>query len=321
MVVQIDPQGKVAQVKLPAEVTPVVGKCITDELAKLPFVSSPEGLTAGAHYSFQIAHEGAGEAVGEKEAGKAVAVEDTGPVIDPAANRLFYHQTAFTTPRKKVRLTLVDAGNINLSVGVSDYFDITVNTMPPVMVWGLGLFPKVAFNLHDKVRLGFIPSFGLFFFMPDTELLWLMYGLTPVMSIGSEDYCFNISLHVMGFSWWAPDDSSYIVGEGGHNGFLTLVPGIGGSIRLTRHMKLNIELMAPQVARVWGDNEWNEDFRLLDGVNTINGKLWFIMIGLRIFGKRFYGDVGMAWAVFPGWWEFQMFMPMGWPVFSFGVQI
>ena len=292
--------------------------CITQELANLPFVQSPEGLTAGAHYTIEIEREKGGEAVQEGATDSEVS---TAPAGDPASNRLFYHQTAFTTPRKKVRLTLVDAGNMHLSVGVSDYFDVTINTMPPIFVWGLGLFPKVAFNVHDKVRLGFIPSFGFFFFMPETDMLWLMYGLTPVMSIGSEDYCFNISLHVMGFSWWASEDSAYIVGEGGHNGFVTLVPGIGGSIRLTRNMKLNIELMAPQLAYAWGDNEWNEDLRLLDGVNTINGKLWFIMIGLRIFGKRFYGDVGMAWAIFPGWWDFQMFMPMGWPVFSFGVQI
>ena len=195
---------------------------------------------------------------------------------------------------------------------MSDHFDINVNTMPPIFVWGLGLFPKVAFNLHEKVRLGFIPSFGLFMFMFDTDLLWLMYGLTPVMSIGSEDFCFNMSLHIMAFSWWAED---------GHNGFLTLVPGIGAGIRVARNLKLNIELRAPQLARAWGENEWNQDFRMLDGVNTINGKLWFIMIGLRVFGRKFYADFGMAWAIYPGWWEIQMVMPMGWPVFSFGVQL
>jgi hypothetical protein len=308
MIVTVDALGKVSSVTTLPALTPPVQACIEQGLASVPFVQSPEGLSVGAHYSF-IVPEGKGAAQPSKPM----------PLVDPAAGRLFYHQTAFTTPAKQSTLTFFDGAHLVASIGVNDHFDFTISTMPPFGVWGLGLFPKIGFNLHEKVRMAFIPSFGLFTIMP---ALWvgLLYGMTPVVSFGNEDFCFNVSVHVIGISehyeTWDDTGGSWVT-----HGYLTVSPEIGASLRVSKRVKLNLEFMMPNIVHYWGGGDRQDDFDQLDGINTLNGKLWFIMAGVRIFGKKVFGEVGVAWAIYPGFWDFQQFMPIGWPFGSIGIRI
>ena len=312
MIVTVDALGKVSSVTTLPAVTPPVQACIEQGLAAVPFVQSPEGLSVGAYFSF-IAPAGK-----EGAAGTAQPAKDM-PLVDPAAGRVFYHQTAFTTPAKQTTLTFFDGAHLVASIGVNDHFDFTISTMPPFGVWGLGLFPKIGFNLHEKVRMAFIPSFGLFTIMP---ALWvgLLYGMTPVVSFGNEDFCFNVSVHVIGISehyeTWDDTGESWVT-----HGYLTVSPEIGASLRVAKRVKLNLEFMMPNIVHYWGGGDTQEDFDRLDGINTLNGKLWFIMAGVRIFGKKVFGEVGVAWAIYPGFWDFQQFMPIGWPFGSIGIRI
>jgi hypothetical protein len=310
MVVDIGPDGLVKAVKLPSYFSDSIKTCIAKTMAAFKFDESPDGLIVGARYA--IRHEKAeppAVEIEEKAAGKIAE----GPLTDPGSNRLFYHQTAFTTKKKRVSMNFVDAGSLMMSIGVHDNVDITFNSMLPVMVWGFGIFPKIAFNAHEHVRIGLIPDFGLFILLPVPDYVMMMYGATPVFSFGNEDRCFNLSFHVQGIQWGGAGEED--------DGMVVIAPEIGVSIRVAKRVKLNAELMSPLMVHMWGHNEWFDDFRKLDGVNTLNGKLWFVMVGLRVFGRKFYGDFGLAWAVFPGWWDFQKFMPIGWPVASFGAYI
>jgi hypothetical protein len=314
MIVTVDAKGKVSSVTTLPAVTPPVQACIEQGLASVPFVQSPEGLSVGASFSFIAA---AGK---EGAEGAAPPPSKPMPLVDPAAGRLFYHQTAFTTPAKQSTMTFFDGAHLVASIGVSDHFDFTIGTMPPIGVWGLGLFPKIGFNIQEKVRMAFIPSFGMFVIMPG---MWvgLLYGMTPVVSFGSPDFCFNLSLHVLGISAHYLDASGESSEDWVARGYFTISPEIGASLRVAKRVKLNLEFMMPNIVHYWGGGGYQEDFDHLDGINTLNGKLWFIMAGVRIFGEKVFGEFGVAWAIYPGFWEFQQFMPIGWPFGSIGVRI
>ena len=63
------------------------------------------------------------------------------------------------------------------------------------------------------------------------------------------------------------------------------------------------------VRRVW---QWKEEF---------GGRIWVIMYGIRIHGESLYGDISFVWPAFEDAWEFMKYMPMGFPMLSFGFQI
>jgi hypothetical protein len=311
IIVVVSPDGSVQDVEVKEAVDPNARTCIEDELAAIPFLPAPGPYSAAARYSFKPAEtEGAGEPKPPQPGGIAPAAE-TFEGGDPDSSRVVYLQSAFPRGRGRFNFMTLWGGHVKLAYGLTDHVDLTFSTCLPILIWGFGVFPKFSFRLHEKVRLAMKLDFGLgypyFIFGPRS--VGLMYGGAPlILTAGTEDFYFNFSVHLHGMSFFEHNDwISESSGETEISNLFVITPSVGASIRLARMLKFNLEVLGFFVPLY--DRGRNE---------TLSGKIWAVMYGFRIFKGRFYGDVSFLIPVFPGWWDVQKYVPIGFPMASFG---
>ncbi len=216
---------------------------------------------------------------------------------DPAAARLIYTPTAFTLPKRTWAATSYDIGHWSLAVGVHDNVELTFQTSIPVMFVHLGPGVKVSYPVSDLVRIGaWLNTQFLIPYIEDVnDAFVIAVGGGPLVSVGNRDMAFNVG--VMSYGLW--------VGEDFHSVYV-IDPTIGGSIRVSKRVKLNLELHVPLLGAE--GNFWDEEA----------GKIWALLYGVRIFGDRLYGDVAFVWPIFEQCWEVMKYVPVGFPLLAFG---
>jgi len=207
------------------------------------------------------------------------------PVPDPASGRLVYTQTAFSQPAGSFDFYAVDAYQFFFSWGITKNFSLSVTTIPPIHMWGLGIFPKLTFRLAPRVRLGFVINAGFFypFYLEESEedddydhvrhaMLFLFGGAPLILTFGDESMFFNLSLHMGEIAdvWWGREDGERFSNADRYSYFF---PSFGGGFRVSAHVKFNFQ--------IWTVLSVGEDF---------NGRLWGITPAFRFHGRHFYID-------------------------------
>jgi hypothetical protein len=312
LIVVVSAQGKVESIDVKEPIDPNAKSCILSELAAIPFPPAPGPYSAAALYKLKASDfEGKKQEPGPPQPGGIAPGAETFEGGDPDSSRVVYLQSAFPRGKGRFNFTSFWAGHMKMAYGLTDHVDLTFSTCLPIMIWGLGIFPKFSFELHEKVRMAIKLDFGLGYpyFIFGSRSVGLMYGGAPViLTVGTEDFFFNFSLHLHGMSFFEHNDYiSESSDETDISHLFVITPGIGASIRIARMLKFNLEVLGHFVPL----HDRGRD-------ETLSGKIWTVMYGFRIFKGRFYGDVSFVIPVFPGWWDIQKYVPIGYPMAVFG---
>jgi hypothetical protein len=196
------------------------------------------------------------------------------------------------------------------TIGITDNVSITFHSVTPLGFWGIGVYPKVSFKLAPGVRFGFVFNVGFLSVFAFGTASGVMYGGAPViLTLGSEDHNVTLSLHLEGVSGTTNDSLFFIV------------PDVGASFKIARHVKLHAEL--------WSMLSTKGDWK----THGFNGRTWGVALGCRIFWDDFYIDISTVALVIPDWVEtwggneddevgyIEELVPGGGPMISFGFRI
>jgi len=257
------------------------------------------------------------------------------PWEDPSPNRVIASPTAFVQEKGTFNFNLLTSTlldffpflNIfNVSYGITRNFEIRVNTIVPIYVdpiiyIGLGIYPKFSFQLGKYFRIGYMIDFGVvkqYFLdgctteeganMCQTQLI---YGGAPlIITIGSKNYYVNLSMHVINYKGYTDncifDPDGDVCDKYLHNQ-LFVIPSIGASIRISKRLKFNLELIYLFKYDITKPNDYTHM------KHTI-----LPMCGVKIVGKRFYGEINIIINIAKGNEGWGFFYPPVLPLFSFG---
>lgn len=224
---------------------------------------------------------------------------------EPDPTRAIWSPTAFLTEEGMANLRSTGLGMWELGYTVTP--NVMIHGAASIPVMNVGLLPgaRFAVELSEYVRLGLDTHLGFWLYYPDVEIVVLLYGGGPALTVGTRDAFFNLSLLVYGVTVF---DRHFEGDSWDDDSFVFLSPNLGGSLRVSRLVKLNLELHAPALLNGGGDEYWDY------------GEVWALAYGVRIFGQHIYGDVSFVVPIFPGATDLLQFMPIGLPMLNFGVQ-
>jgi hypothetical protein len=229
---------------------------------------------------------------------------------EPDPTRVVYGPTAFGRRAGTFNGTIYNVVYWLLDYGISENVEVGFHTVPPIGVVGVLPHVKVTFPLGSAARLGLYATGGVIYpyIDNDEDVHLLLYGGGPVLTFGDPDLLLNLSVMVNGGSigekdiiygtLGAPEDTKF-----DYSHAWTVTPNLGFGWRFHDWMKLNAELFVPS------SNDSN-----------INGKLWVLLYGVRMFGDSIYGDINFVLPFWPEMWDIMKYMPIGFPLLSFGFQ-
>ena len=225
---------------------------------------------------------------------------------DPDTTRVVYGPTAFGRPKGVWNWTIYNIGYWSFDYGVTDHLEIGMQTVPPIGIVAFMPNAKLSFSLGEKVALGLRAFGGVLYpyIGNDTAFRIGIYGGGPILSIGSPDLLLNLSVNVTGITVANREEYGAQQDETVHNTVWAVTPNLGFGWRLSRRVKLNAELFLP----------------LTENNPVSNGKLWVLLYGIRIFSRRIYGDVSFVIPFWPDMGEVMKYLPIGFPLLSFGFQ-
>ena len=231
-------------------------------------------------------------------------------LTDPDATRVVYGPTAFGRKKGVWNWTIYNIAYWNFDYGVTDYLEVGLQTAPPIGFVAFMPHLKLTTRLGEKAALGLRLFGGVIYPYIDNDDEWrgAIYGGGPVLSIGSPDLLLNLAVNVNGltagwensvYHFAAPDTT-----ETKHETIWAVTPTVGFGWRVARRVKLNAELYIP----------------LTEDSPVGNGKLWILLYGVRIFGEHIYGDVSFVIPFWPDMSEIMKYIPIGFPLLTFGSQ-
>jgi hypothetical protein len=159
----------------------------------------------------------------------------------------------------------------------------------------------------------------VFPYIVDTDELRIgVYGGAALLSLGEQQLQVTVGAHAYGVTVsekssgydvepvvpgapWSPPSQREVTE---HHSEWFVLPTVGLSWRFHRKLMLNLEVYAPLGS-------------LLDEAG-LNGRVWAVLYGLRIFGEHIFGDIGFVIPIFPEVDELLVYAPIGLPVLSFG---
>jgi len=294
--VTVDDQGALAGVALLPELGARFASCVRDALAGLAFPTVTGGFTAS--HRIKLGHAAAATAAPEEPA----AEPGSGEFADPDPSRVVYGQTAIPRQQGVFNATVHDLGYWVLEYGVHENVAVGLKLILPIGFVAFTPNIRTGFQVGDNVWLG--GSVNYTFLTPYIEdggdFYFMSYGGTLSLSAGSDKFLFNFALTGQGVTVMQEDDPT------ANEGFF--LPQLGFSVRLHEMVKLNAEISTPLVT----DDQF---------MSEQAGRVWIIMYGIRIHGDNLYGDISFVWPAFEDAWEFMRYVPMGFPMLSFGFKI
>ncbi len=192
----------------------------------------------------------------------------------------------------------VSWGAYNLGVQTIDGAvtkNIEVGFMTVIPVGGYAALPRLRIGgrITDVVHLGLFGTGGAVGTYIESGVGVGFGGGGPLATFGTEKLFVNAS---------APFFGGATYGETETTSFWLGLPSVGFSARVSRAIRLNIELYKPL------SSEFEDD----------NAKIWAVLYGIRIFGDELYGDVSFVVPIYPGVGEVLRYAPLGIPLLVFG---
>lgn len=121
-------------------------------------------------------------------------------------------------------------------------------------------------------------------------------GGGPVLTLGDEKMFFNVSAPVYAGATFSNATDL------GDSTFWAALPSIGFSRRLSRTVRLNVELYKP----------------ISPNFDVDNATVWAVLYGVRLFGDEIYGDVSFLIPIYPSAGDLLKYAPLGLPLLTFG---
>ena len=230
---------------------------------------------------------------------------------DPESPRVIYGSTAFIREKGLWDWTITQLGLWNFDYGVTDWLEVGVLAAPPIVFFTAFPHVKIGTQLSKNVSIAVKVTGGLAYpYMEEIEGHFGIFGGGPILTIGNADMAFNISWPVYAVTVVEHDKVRYdpvtyesSAPENEYETFWLMLPHIGFSARVHKRIKLNFELYAVAA----------EGFEY-------SGEFWLFMYGIRIMGKRIFGDINFVVPLFEDSDEVLQYMPIGYPLLQFGFQ-
>lgn len=222
------------------------------------------------------------------------------PLAAQIPTRVIYTQTGFSHPAHSGAWGAYDLVYHRVDYGVTDSLQIGAATLAPV---GVYLFaPQIKYTLHpsEKVHVGLITTVGVLGQYISDGGAAVFYGAVAALTLGTPELFINTSVTGGGataFAGWEVDSADY---DQSDDTVWALMPSLGASWRASSLVRLNVELTA-----VLGDHEHN-------------GEIWLLLYGVRLAGDHLFGDVSFVYPFFPGMWDTMKYIPIGFPLLTFG---
>jgi hypothetical protein len=211
---------------------------------------------------------------------------------DPGRTHLIFFPTAYTSPRHKWTVQIVDFGYWDVNYGVTDNLEVGLRATPPITV--VGLFPQLKLSFPFDGGAFAVHAMGGFFlpYVGDYSPTVGLAGGGPSLSLGTGAIVFNVGV------------AAYGIFSGDFKGGI-LLPYAGITARVSRHVALNLEAVTP--------GYFEKDFSWM--------KLGIIMYGIRIMGSTVWGDIAFALPIFEDCGWLYRYMPIGFPLLGFGFSL
>lgn len=219
--------------------------------------------------------------------------------------------TALMPPADTWTFRDLEAGYASFEYSFGSGLALQIGMTVPAMQVGVLPGLRVGFELAPGVHLGAIANLGALWLYAGGEGGTVVGGGGPMVTFGSADAFLNLSLTAWGgvvFDKTRTHHPQTLVpfDRWDRTAWLCLLPSVGGSVRIHRMVRANVELLVPMA--------WKESKPLLEPA-----ELWILVYGVRLFDERFFGDVGFALPLMAGIMGLMRFMPLGAPAASFGV--
>lgn len=208
--------------------------------------------------------------------------------------RVIFSTSAFSRPRGTLNWTMYELGLHQLDYQATDNLNIGINALVPVAVVGLMAHAQYNWSISKYFHVGVRAQAAFFTEFVEGEMMALAYGGGPVMTIGTPDLFLNVHVPMYGLSAAADDDFETR---------FALFPSIGGSWRVARRLRINVEVHKPL----------SPDFD-----SDANTSIWAVLYGVRIFGENIYGDISFVLPLSEDAGEYLKYMPMGLPLLTLG---
>lgn len=240
--------------------------------------------------------EGIGTAPAETTTGEtdtpteADAPKDDWP-DDPYLTRVVLAPTAFTQTEDRNAWLTIGGVYHEFQISAHPNLGVTVGTMLPIGIFAVAPQVTVSGQVAEHVHVGAygVLALGGPYVDASDSAVWVAAGGGGVLTFGTPDLFANASL--LGFA-------GAELGDALEPAF---VPDLALSARLARKVRLNIE-----VGSVMSDD-------------LEPGETWYVLYGVRLFGERRFGALGMFVPITEDAADALAVFPLGFPYFSFGM--
>ena len=212
--------------------------------------------------------------------------------FDGDTSRVVLMPTAWRLRTGQQILNTYQLGSFELERAVGERWQVSIQTAVPVGLVGLGAMVRTGFEGRHYAMGVQVQALASWFFVDDAE--WaLLVGAGGVLTVGNRDHYLNLGVMFHGV---------FFKRSGGWTNFGVLTPHLGASIRLGEHGRLLLEAWLP--ARTDSGRRF--------------GELLVVLYGTRIFGPRFWMDLGFFRHICRGCSETYRKLPPGYPYISVG---
>jgi hypothetical protein len=176
---------------------------------------------------------------------------------------------------------------------LTDNLELGFTTVLPIGLYAAIPSVKLTFPLGDRVHFGVTASggvAGVYAGDGGGGAAGVVGG--PIVSVGDERLAFTGAVDVFAGETYATGGDE--VGSWG------VLPRVGVSSRLSKLVRLNLEVVSPL------------------GPEFDNGRNWGVLYGVRLFGDELFGDINFFIPVFDGAEDILKYAPLGLPLLSFG---
>lgn len=206
--------------------------------------------------------------------------------------RVLWGQTAIGRQQGEASWSVYDLGYHTFDYGITDHLQFSVGTVIPIGIYALYPQLKLSAEPWTKIHVGLSFGGGTAGTYMDGVVGAAFWGGGPVFTFGDERFMINVA---------APVGGAVPYGSGVHETVgWAVTPNIGVSYRVSRSVRLNLE-------------HYSVVYKEMDVY--IGGVLY----GVRIFNDTLFGDVSFFIPIFPGVEDVLKYIPLGFPLLTFGV--
>lgn len=209
--------------------------------------------------------------------------------------RVLYTQTALQREKGTFSMTNFDLGIFYFDYGITDYLSVGLNVSIPAYFFAIAPSIKGSIKVHDIIHLGaFVQGGSILPVAGSSDMLYFVGG-GPILTIGDSYKGINIS-HL-----------TYYGGTGNRDFGGIDEGGVGASSNISGYIK------ASKLVRLFLETHIMHNYKeIAKGVT--------LLYGLRLEGKKFFGDIGFVLPLYDSIYDILKYIPLGFPLVSFGLK-